>query len=214
MVVAAENTRTGSIMAEKVLKYFDDKAKSIDASIEKIRLKNTALKAQIHKVESQIAQKEEIGGDVLHFIDFHQLQIENKQHVAKIKERNEELVSVKLSAGNTLRLLNEYKLKLSERIADTTALSQSLAEKQNQLLKLEAENQRLTKELKLEKKQRNRLRQQVEESSDMPNIGDYIEQKRTMYSLESQLRNWKKKLEIMEMAAKQSRNQLLKTKRG
>ena len=69
-------------------------------------------------------------------------------------------------------------------------------------------------DLELEKKQRNRLRQQVEESSDMPNISDYIEQKRTMYNLESQLRNWKKKLEIMEMAAKQSRNLLMKTRQG
>ena len=27
-------------------------------------------------------------GDVLHYIDFHQLQIENKQYMAKIEERN------------------------------------------------------------------------------------------------------------------------------
>jgi hypothetical protein len=33
-----------------------------------------------HQVEAQLKQKEEMG-DVLHYIDFHQLQIENKQCV-------------------------------------------------------------------------------------------------------------------------------------
>lgn len=54
VVVGAENSRTGAIAAEKVLKYFDDKARAVDASIEKLRLKNSTLKAQIHKVESQV----------------------------------------------------------------------------------------------------------------------------------------------------------------
>ena len=205
VVIGAENARTGGIMAERVLKYFDEKGKSLDAAIEKLRLKNSNLKVQIHKVENQIAHKEEIGGDVLHFIDFHQLQIENKQHVAKIKERNDELMSVKLTGGKTLRTLNDYKIKLSESIVETNTLTASLSERKNQLAKLVQENLRITKDLKHDKKQRNRLRQQVEESSDMPNVGDYIEQKRAMYSMEESLRNWRKKLEILEMAAKQSK---------
>jgi len=46
--------------------------------IEKLRLKNATLKTHIKKVEVQLKHKEEMG-DVLHYIDFHQLQIENKQ---------------------------------------------------------------------------------------------------------------------------------------
>lgn len=33
-------------------------------------------------------------GDALHYIDFHQLQIENKQYVCRIEERNDELLKV------------------------------------------------------------------------------------------------------------------------
>lgn len=33
-------------------------------------------------------------GDALHYIDFHQLQIENKQYVSRIEERNDELLKV------------------------------------------------------------------------------------------------------------------------
>lgn len=34
-------------------------------------------------------------GDALHYIDFHQLQIENKQFVSRIEERNDELLKVR-----------------------------------------------------------------------------------------------------------------------
>lgn len=33
-------------------------------------------------------------GDALHYVDFHQLQIENKQYVTRIEERNDELLKV------------------------------------------------------------------------------------------------------------------------
>ena len=117
VVIGAENARTGKIMAERVTRYFENKLKQIDGVIEKLRLKNSTLKSQIAKVETQLAQKEEVG-DVLHYIDFHQLQIENKQYVAKIEERNDELLSVKLLTGKTIQALNDYKKRLSEKLEE------------------------------------------------------------------------------------------------
>lgn len=112
IVVGAENPRTGKIMAERATRYFEDKLKQVDAVIEKLRLKNAALKGQQSKVEANLAQKEEVG-DVLHYIDFHQLQIENKQFVSKIEERNEELLNLKVTTGKTIQSLNDYKKKTS-----------------------------------------------------------------------------------------------------
>jgi hypothetical protein len=40
---------------------------------------------------------------------FHQLQIENKQYIAKIEERNDELLSIKVAASKTTQILNEFK---------------------------------------------------------------------------------------------------------
>jgi len=53
------------------------------------------------KAETQIRHKEEMGDD-LKFIDFHQLQIENKKHVKDIEERNKKLLSLKLNSGKTV----------------------------------------------------------------------------------------------------------------
>lgn len=58
------------------------------------------------KLESQVNSKEELG-DVLHYIDFHQLQIENKQYAAKIEEKNEELLQLKMATGKTVQVQND-----------------------------------------------------------------------------------------------------------
>lgn len=48
---------------------------------------------RMSQVEGQLRQKDDMG-DALHYIDFHQLQIENKQYVSRIEERNDELLKV------------------------------------------------------------------------------------------------------------------------
>ena len=49
-------------------------------------------------------------GEVLHEVDFNQLKIENQQYLEKIDERNQDLLRLKLMAGNTLQVLNTYKV--------------------------------------------------------------------------------------------------------
>lgn len=211
VVIGAENARTGKIMAERVTKYFEDKLRQVDGVIEKLRLKNSTLKSQITKVEAQLAQKEELG-DVLHYIDFHQLQIENKQYVATIEERNDELLQVKLLTGKTIQVLNEYKKRLAEKLEEESWLKNEVSSKRMLLAKLEKEEGRVDKELRVERRSRNRLRQQIEEAAAMPNIEDYILQKKDMYELESTIRNWKKKVEIVEMAARNAKTSATRAK--
>ena len=55
-------------------------------------------------------QKEE-AGDVRHEVDFEQLKIENKQYNEHYEGKNQELLRLKLSAGNTLQVLNAYKVR-------------------------------------------------------------------------------------------------------
>jgi len=204
VVIGAENARTGKIMAERVTKYFELKVRQVDGVVEKLRLKNSTLKSQITKVEAQLAQKEEIG-DVLHYIDFHQLQIENKQYVATIEERNDELLQVKLLTGKTIQVLNEYKRRLAEKLEEESWLKNEVSSKRMLLSKLDNEESRVEKELRAERRARNRLRQQIEEAAAMPNTEDYILQKKDMYELESTISNWKKKVEIVEMAARNAK---------
>jgi len=99
IVVGAENPRTGKTMAEKVLKYMEDKLTQKDMLINKLLMKNQAYKIAIKKADTQLRSKLETG-DELQYIDFHQLQIENQQFVIRIEEANTELLDLKRrSAG-------------------------------------------------------------------------------------------------------------------
>lgn len=158
LLCTSENPRTGKIIAEKLARYVEDKIKAKDAMIEKLRLKNVTLRNQIHKVhvrfsprlsavrhisdamtvcallsslqlESQVNSKEELG-DVLHYIDFHQLQIENKQYLAKIEEKNEELLQLKMTTGKTVQALNDLKANLNAHVTQGEWLRRELQQKQ------------------------------------------------------------------------------------
>ena len=55
-----------------------------------------------------------------HEVDFKQLKIENKRYSEHYEEKNQELLKLKLTAGNTLQVLNSYKASNSHTSRDTT----------------------------------------------------------------------------------------------
>lgn len=122
---AAENGRTGKYDAEKLIKYMEDKFKAKEALIDKLQLKNVSLKTQILKADTQIKHKEEMG-DELKFIDFHQLQIENKKHVKDIDERNKKLLALKLNSGKTVQTLNGLKKKLQDALKEQSRIESEM----------------------------------------------------------------------------------------
>ena len=89
----------------------EDKFRQKEALVDKLMLKNVQLKSQIKKADQQIKHKEEMGDD-LKFIDFHQLQIENKKHVKDIDERNKKLVALKQTKGKTDQTLSKLRKTL------------------------------------------------------------------------------------------------------
>ena len=213
IVVGAENMRTGRTMAEKVVRYMEDKLRQRDAMIEKLRLKNATLKTQKQKVEAQLRQKEEMG-DVLHYIDFHQLQIENKQYVQKIDERNEELLKLKSTTGTTVQALNTLKNNLTGLLQESTWLAKEINSRQGQLKKLSTDAAAVQAELQHEKRLQKRLGQEDSTDNAMPQIMDYVQQKKEMYELEEEVKNWERKVEIAEMAAKKAKRKIKMAKEG
>lgn len=74
-------------------------------------------------------------GDELKFIDFHQLQIENKKHVKDIDERNKKLLALKLNSGKTVQTLNGLKKKLQDAIKEETHIKEEIDIKQKKQFK-------------------------------------------------------------------------------
>lgn len=170
-----------------MIRYLDEKLKSKDSEIEKLRLRNITLKAHTQKVASQLKQKEEMG-DVLHYIDFHQLQIENKQHLSRIDERNQELLKLKLSTGNTVQVLNNLKQELNELTVESDWVQNEILSRTTLGQKVEAETKRVEIEISKEKKIEAKLTDASEDGVNMPHTLDYVAQKAEMYELQGQMK--------------------------
>jgi hypothetical protein len=74
-------------------------------------------------------------GEDLKFIDFHQLQIENKKHVKDIDDRNSKLLILKVSATNTVTSLNKLKEELLEAESEEREIEKDLLLKEQSKLK-------------------------------------------------------------------------------
>lgn len=206
IVVGAENFRTGKIMAEKVIRYMEEKLRQKDSSIEKLKLKNATIKNQIQKLEQQLKQKEEMG-DVLHYIDFHQLQIENKQNVQKIEQRNQELLKLKMTTGRIVQLLQNKKTELNDCMSVCDYVRREIATRREGLQKVKDENARVARYIARRQRAMKTEKNQEEDTSEMPQILDYVKQKALMYELEAEVRDWTRKCEIASIGRKQQQQQ-------
>merc|ERR1712178_281766 len=195
----AVNQRTGKVIAEKCSRYFDDKLRARDTLIEKLRLKNSTLKVQKKKLILQLKQKEEMG-EVLHEVDFNQLKIENQQYI----ERNQDLLRLKLMAGNTLQVLNLYKKKLHTLTMESERLKSEITSRLDLLAKIDSETKQVEEErIKAEKINR-KLRGQLGDYK-VPDVMEYVSEKADLYELQKKVKSWERKVEIADMALKTHR---------
>ncbi|KAI9341998.1 hypothetical protein BDR26DRAFT_859919 [Obelidium mucronatum] len=199
IVQQAVNQRTGKVVAERVLRYFDDKIRSKDAIIEKVRLKNATLKVQKNKLHLQLKQKEEMG-EVLHAIDFDQLQIENKQYLAKIEDRNAELLKLKMTAGNTVQILNFFKKKLQSLTAESQKLTNEIDQRREFLAKLNSEASTVAEDTRKAATVNEKLKEKMEEFR-VPHVMEYVHIKAEQHELIKKVKSWERKVEIASMQA-------------
>ncbi|XP_007443616.1 coiled-coil domain-containing protein 113 [Python bivittatus] len=198
-IVKTITKKKGSVIAsDKVLRYMEDRIRSRDIMKEKIRLKNDSLKVQKKKMQMQLKQKEELG-EALHEVDFQQLKIENAQFLEKIDERNQDLLQLKLTVGNTLQILNFYKKKLQYATTLATHLVKDIAQKKESLDKIAHEAILVEEEREMAEILNKKLRRQLTEYK-VPPVLNYVHEKMAVYELENTLKIWERKVEIAEMA--------------
>merc|ERR1719428_106817 len=197
IVVGAENPRTGKTMAEKVLKYLEDKLTQKDMLINKLLMKNVAYKTAIRKAETQLRSKQNSGDD-LQYIDFHQLQIENQQFVLRIQDANQELLDLKRRSGRTVKILNNMKKKLQTLTAEAKFLEDEIKERKAMMEKTEHDIVKVVEEKEAARKERKKLQAQSRQTPEMPQVVDYVTQKEEQFRLEAEKRSWERKVELVE----------------
>ncbi|XP_032640997.1 cilia- and flagella-associated protein 263 [Chelonoidis abingdonii] len=210
-IIQTISKKKGSVIAsQKVLRYLEEKNHYRDAMKEKLRLKNDSLKVQKKKLQLQLKQKEEMG-EALHEVDFQQLKIENAQFLEKIDERNQDLLQLKLTAGNTLQILNSYKRKLQNATAASARLMKDISQRKEALEKMERETILVEEERAKAESVNKQLRQQLSDYR-VPPVAKYVNQKMAICDLENNIKIWERKVEIAEMSLQSYRRAWNKVK--
>nr|XP_040135301.1 coiled-coil domain-containing protein 113 isoform X2 [Ictidomys tridecemlineatus] len=193
--------KKGSILAtEKVLKYIEDMNHRRDNLRDKLRLKNISLKVQRKKLLLQLRQKEEVG-EALHDVDFQQLKIENAQFLETIEARNQELIQLKLSSGNTLQILNAYKSKLHRAVEMFISLGKEILLRKELLEKIDKETIQVEEDRAKAEAANKKLRKQLAEFR-APQVMMYLREKILNMEMEKTIKMWERKVEIAEMSLK------------
>lgn len=95
MLENADHKTNGKIDAAKVIRFREAQMLEKQMRIEKLTIKQTSLENKLGKLENAL-KKKEVTGDELKFIDFHQLQIENKKYLKNLEDKNAKLLELKL----------------------------------------------------------------------------------------------------------------------
>ena len=90
-----EGNKGSKIDASKLIRYRQKTIKEKQAELQKFYLKKANMDAKLAKV-NQTIKKKTFGNEDLKFIDFHQLQIENKKFLKELEDKNKILQDLKV----------------------------------------------------------------------------------------------------------------------
>mmetsp|Transcript_58183 Transcript_58183/g.86492 ORF Transcript_58183/g.86492 Transcript_58183/m.86492 type:complete len:258 (-) Transcript_58183:291-1064(-) len=196
----------GKTMAELVVQYLEGKLNERDSIFEKLRIKNGTLKSKRQKLEAQLKQKDEVGNS-FHSIDYHKLQIENKQFMKNIDEKNKELTKLKMIARRASNELGELQNELSEIKKERNTQTKAMHVRQKQSQRLGDGIAALKNEIHFSKRSLEMIRAKHEKKMDKienePELMEYVQQKAEMYELRDAIKVWERKVEIAKMKVKQ-----------
>ena len=133
--VQSENPKSGKINAEIFDKFFDEKFKKLKNLSKKLTDQNNNLIKMITKARQKIEKKDK--SNELEFIDFHQLQIENKKYVKEVDEKNKLLLKLKMTIGKITQDKNKNKDKLNGEIKSLDGVRKNITDKHKQISKIE-----------------------------------------------------------------------------
>ena len=199
------NERTKKYQVEKLQRYFDEKKRAKEALVKKLRLKTETMAVQNKKVTLQTRQKEKMG-DVLHEVDFEQLDIENKQYLERMDEKNEELLNLKHQATKSTQKLNKIKAEMQELTDQKQKTDQDINFWRENKERLDDEMNGVTCEVQEYNEQLLKLKAQTEDY-EVPPTSVYRSSKVKLDELREKVKTCSRKVDIAEKNLRKYQNQ-------
>lgn len=183
-----------SYQAEKIERFFEEKKRMKEALAKKIILKTGTIATQIKKLNTQIQQKEEMGG-VLHRVDLDQLKFENQQYQEKIEAKNKQLLEAKRKQTTIIQLLNNKKSKMNKLQIEADTRQEELEFRNENQLRLDKEIEQVKKEVVLARAEFENLLDSLK-TFKVPSTMEYIQTKGQLDELKDRFKTWTRKVDI------------------
>ncbi|CAM6084631.1 unnamed protein product [Calypogeia fissa] len=121
----AQNTVTGQILSDVVLKQLEDRDRAATAEASKVRIQARQLRSRLAKLESAKRKKDQLPGG-LHLVDFEQLKMETESLAEKTGAKNEEIAVLRKKRTITVHSLSHVREKLQHVEKDTKVANEKL----------------------------------------------------------------------------------------
>ena len=145
----------------------------------------------------------------MQFIDFHQLQIENKKYVKEVDEKNKLLLKLKMTIGKITQDKNNYKNRLTNELQKSMDNRREIKRNRQDKEKLRLMNIRQNKISEERHQETNMLHNKLTKGAKLL-TNHHVREKNIEKELIPILDNLKKKLEIEEIKSKEVKRYYIK----
>ena len=166
-----------------------------------------SLNKQIVIATKKIEKKD--SNNELQFIDFHQLQIENKKYVKEVDEKNKLLLKLKMTIGKITQDKNNYKNRLTHELQRSMDNKREIKRNRQDKEKLKLMNVRQNKIAEERDQETNMLHNKLTKGSQLI-TNHHVKEKNIEKELIKILDNLKKKLDIEKIKTKEVKRYYIK----
>lgn len=180
-----------------------DMYKQKKEQLQKLELRNNAQKLVLLKLKKQMEQREETG-EVLSKIDFDQLKIENDQMLLQLHDKTNELKHLKISIAQTQTYLTLLQNKLKQCNDEVEEKKKLVSDQTKELINCKIDMEQVLKEKNMANRKHAKLVYQ-KETTKVPFILEYVQMKKDLDTMKRDIKDWQRKLEIMQGTEKVNR---------
>ena len=200
-------TNPSRYKAEKFIQYCERKLLAQEAALDRLRLKNSTLMQKKHKLESN---RDESNDSSFQYIDYQQMQINQKQSMKVLETKAAKLSLEKISYEKSKRRIDKLQSQLHDIKSKFEKNKQAIVMREAYLERLD--DQLYAKEdevdgLKNVLNNKKSPDQILEDEVVGPDINEYIMQKKEIYELRESNKAMERKVEIATLQKNQTDKQ-------
>ncbi|XP_049817054.1 coiled-coil domain-containing protein 113 isoform X2 [Aethina tumida] len=206
VVIDGVDPLTQRIPAEKFLKYMNEWIKLAQFITQKLILHINNEAMTFKKVRLALGTRKQLAQNI-HAVDFDQLNIQNKNLLAKIDFKTKHVKELKKLNGWANVILHSQRHWLQSQISDMSSIKQLINEGNTRIEQLEKEAEVVEEEIE-QAKQNYQKYKNLKQNFCVPDTMKYVTIKAELYDLEKNLKKAERQRKILNIALDASTTQM------